>query len=155
LAVGEQLAAECLGEPCPELVGVPPSSGAQEQEDLDAALRGDELGPWLPTASAHIRCDDGSIVAAIVISNRLQTASGPSGPWITDVFVDPTLSGHGLGQALIFRAAHQLVELGYTSLGLAVTHGNPAIRVYERLGFRIEREVRRFRPETATAESRL
>jgi ribosomal protein S18 acetylase RimI-like enzyme len=117
---------------------------------LEQSLRGDDLGPWLPSASFHIRCDDGPIVAAIVICNRPHNASNLGGPWISDVFVDPTFAGHGLCTALTTRAAKQLIEDGHTRLGLAVTNGNPAIRVYERVGFRIEREVRRFRPTTPT-----
>lgn len=118
------------------------------------SLRGDELGPWLGYASAHIRSNVRSIAAAIVISDRARTVDGPGGPWITDVFVDPTFTGQGFGSALITHAAIQLTRHGHTRLGLAVTHGNPAINLYERLGFHVEREVRRLDPDITGSRSR-
>ncbi|MCC6438727.1 MAG: GNAT family N-acetyltransferase [Acidimicrobiales bacterium] len=121
---------------------------------IEAALRGDELGTWMPSASAHIRYSGGPIVAAIVISDRPAGGSQPGqrdtgGPWINDVFVDPPSAGHGLGAILIVNAANQLIAEGQGWLRLAVTHGNPALGVYERLGFRIEQETRRPRPIVA------
>lgn len=118
---------------------------------IEAALRGDELEPWLPAASAHVRHRGGNIVAAIVISDRSagEPESGnpdPAGPWINDVFVDPAVAGRRLGSALIVHAANRLAAADRTQLRLAVTHGNPAIRMYERLGFRVVQEVRRLHP---------
>lgn len=120
---------------------------------LERSLRGEDVGPWLPEASAHIRCDDGSIVGAIVTCERLDDEGRPDRPWISDVFVDPSFAGRGLGSALIWRAANQLAGAGHTRLGLAVTHGNPAVRAYERIGFRIQREVKRFRPTVRSGEA--
>jgi ribosomal protein S18 acetylase RimI-like enzyme len=118
---------------------------------IEAALRGDELGPWLPAASAHIRHQRGNIVAAIVISERVAGEPepdnpDPGGPWINDVFVDPAVAGRRLGAALVINAANCLTATTRSHLRLAVTHGNPAIHLYERLGFRVEQEVRRLRP---------
>ena len=57
------------------------------------------------------------------------------GPWITDLFVDPSAQGHGVGRALLGHALTQLTASGRDRLGLAVTLGNPARRLYEALGF--------------------
>lgn len=124
----------------------------QAAEVIRGALRGDSIGPWLADASAHIRCDDGTIVAAIVISEREPDGDAdrgvtpdPSGPWINDVFVDPAAAGQRLGAGLVVHAANRLLADGRSHLRLAVTAGNPARTVYERLGFRVEEEVRRAR----------
>jgi ribosomal protein S18 acetylase RimI-like enzyme len=45
--------------------------------------------------------------------------------------------GHpGTGRALLARALRIAARDGLPGLGLAVTHGNPAARLYEDLGFR-------------------
>ncbi len=77
---------------------------------------------------------DGAVMAAIVVDLRPEP-SPYGGPWISDIWVDPQYAGQGIGARLIGRAKHLLAEDGYTTLGLAVTHGNPARRVYERVGF--------------------
>ena len=49
------------------------------------------------------------------------------GPWITDLFVDPSARGHGVGRALLrLTPLTHLTASGRDRLGLAVTAGNPA-----------------------------
>ena len=77
---------------------------------------------------------DGGVIAGIIVALRPEP-SPYGGPWISDIWVDPAHAGQGIGAALIRRAQGQLAEDGHDRLGLAVTHGNPARRVYERAGF--------------------
>ena len=44
----------------------------------------------------------------------------------------------GVGTALIVRSGNLLAAQGATAWTLAVTVGNPAQRLYERLGFRVD-----------------
>jgi ribosomal protein S18 acetylase RimI-like enzyme len=57
------------------------------------------------------------------------------GPWVTQLFRGP--GGRGAGRALLMRALGIATADGLPALGLAVTHGNPAQRLYEELGFRL------------------
>ena len=45
--------------------------------------------------------------------------------------------GHGIGNALMRTLLNELREAGYTRASLSVQKENPALRLYERLGFRI------------------
>jgi GNAT superfamily N-acetyltransferase len=49
--------------------------------------------------------------------------------------VAPCWQGRGVGTALIVRSAQALLAAGHREWTLAVTAGNPARRLYERLGF--------------------
>ena len=58
------------------------------------------------------------------------------------VGTDPTYRGHGLGQALSIRALEELAARGYTEAWLNTSRQRePAVRLYERLGFHIHREA--------------
>jgi ribosomal protein S18 acetylase RimI-like enzyme len=75
---------------------------------------------------------DGDAVVGAVLVGELHDADPPlGGPWVMEVFRDPRYPG--VGRALLERA---LARVPGPSLGLAVTEGNPARRLYERLGFR-------------------
>jgi GNAT superfamily N-acetyltransferase len=73
----------------------------------------------------------GAIVGAILVCDMPGGAPPYGGPWVVEVFRDPR--HRGVGRALLQRA---LARTGGPALGLAVTHGNPAERLYRRLGFR-------------------
>ena len=55
--------------------------------------------------------------------------------------VAPEWRNQGLGTALIIRTANRLAAEGATEWTLAVTVGNPAQRLYERLGFRVDHSL--------------
>lgn len=56
---------------------------------------------------------------------------------IESLVVDPELRGRGIGWALLATALRELAEAGHAPVGLGVRDDNaPAIRLYERLGFR-------------------
>ena len=96
---------------------------------------GSELGP-LHRSSTLLVDQDGVAVAGIVVNVRPQDPP-LGGPWIADIWRDPTETGSGLGGLLIDHAKTLLVEDGHAKLTLAVTSGNPARHSYERAGFRV------------------
>jgi GNAT superfamily N-acetyltransferase len=55
--------------------------------------------------------------------------------WVVDIFVHPDLHGQGLGKALLQRSLHHAGLSGHPLMGLVVTDGNPAQRLYESVGF--------------------
>lgn len=95
---------------------------------------------------------DGQVVAGIVVSIRPQPIPY-GGPWVHDVWRVPGQGEHGTGAALIAQAMRLLDEDGYPVLGLTVSEGNPARRVYERLGFEqtVEAWTLRLPPRTTSA----
>jgi len=97
-------------------------------------LSGEIVGPVISEASAEARLD-GALVGVNVVSEMPSDDEFDGGPWITDLFVDPVAQGQGVGRALLGHAIGQLSAAGRPTLGLAVTLGNPAVRLYEDLGF--------------------
>jgi GNAT superfamily N-acetyltransferase len=74
---------------------------------------------------------DGNVAGAILVAD-LEGADPPlGGPWIMEVFRDPRYPG--AGRALLERA---LARAEGPTLGLSVTEGNRAERLYRALGFR-------------------
>ena len=106
-----------------------------------ALLRGEQVGPWLPDASFDAR-DDGRVLGAVLVSDMPSSMTYPGGPWVTEIFVEPDAAGRGIGGALLARAATALAAGDRSTLGLAVTVGNPARRLYESLGFVTLQDVR-------------
>lgn len=127
----------------------PPEHPDHEPSDTDPEataevflqfLRGEEIGPWIAGASLHATDADDRVVGALLINETDASDAIPAGPFVTNVCVDPQWAGHGLGSALLTAAVARLAELGWQHLSLVVTVGNPAQRVYERLGFRVAAE---------------
>lgn len=90
-------------------------------------------------------CDYKRILVALKSKYMVATASaweadyggGPVG-LIHWVGTDPKYRGHGLGYALTLRALKELVARGYAEAYLnTALWREPAVRLYERLGFRI------------------
>jgi hypothetical protein len=96
-----------------------PEEAARHLEEVVA-------GGLLPSSGLAIR--DGRVAAAILIGTITDAPPPFGGPWIMELFS----TARGAGRALLRRALHRTEG----SLGLAVTEGNPAVRVYEELGFR-------------------
>ena len=55
--------------------------------------------------------------------------------------VSPEWRSRGVGTALVIRSGNRLNAKGATEWTLAVTVGNPAQRLYERMGFRVDRSL--------------
>jgi ribosomal protein S18 acetylase RimI-like enzyme len=63
-----------------------------------------------------------------------------TGEWNLDQFqLDPEVQGQGVGSALV-KQLQASARVAGVSLTLSVLQVNPAVRLYERLGFRIVRE---------------
>jgi len=102
---------------------------------LRRLVDGTELGRLHP-ASTLLVDSGGRPVAGIMVNVRSQDPPW-GGPWIADIWRDPSLRGEGVGSLLITHARRVLAEDGFATLGLTVTHANPARRSYERAGFRV------------------
>jgi GNAT superfamily N-acetyltransferase len=109
-------------------------------EDIHARLAGERLGPHL-VGSAVAR-DAGRPIGLIIV-NRVPGDPPFAGPWISDVCRDPDPQYRGVGRALLEHAIGRVRDAAETGLSLAVTVGNPAQRVYERLGFVIATTARK------------
>jgi GNAT superfamily N-acetyltransferase len=97
---------------------------------MDSYVTGAEYGPLLRGSGLAI-APDGSVAGAILLG-RLPGDPPLNGPWLIEVFRHP--EHRGVGRPLIERA---LALADVPVLGLMVTEGNPARRLYERLGFRL------------------
>ena len=106
-----------------------------------ALLRGEQVGPWLPEASFDAR-DGDRVLGAVLLSEMPPSMTYQGGPWVTEIFVDPAATGQGIGGTLLARAAAAVAAAGRPTLGLAVTVGNPAQRLYEALGFVTLQDIR-------------
>ncbi|MEI6363600.1 MAG: GNAT family N-acetyltransferase [Actinomycetes bacterium] len=84
--------------------------------------------------STGLVLEDGQIAAGIIVGIRPQPVPF-GGPWVRDVWRVPEVSQPGTGAALLAQSMRMLDEDGLPTLGLTVSAGNPARRVYERLGF--------------------
>jgi GNAT superfamily N-acetyltransferase len=101
----------------------------RSRSDLDGYLAGTEFGPLLPGSGLALAGD--AVVGAILIGT-LPGDPPLGGPWVIELFRHP--AHRGAGRALLERA---LALAGGPALGLMVTEGNPARRLYESLGFRL------------------
>lgn len=127
----------------------PPDHPDHEPGDADPAsaastlrhyLSGEQIGAWIPEASLHATDRTGGVVGLIIVNETDATEAFDAGPFVTDVCVDPAAAGNGIGGELVIASARALAELGWAYMTLVVTVGNPAQRVYERLGFRVSAE---------------
>lgn len=107
-----------------------------EDGDLDDALgelaateRGDYGVPLRQHWLEAIREDESA--SSAVICTRFAGI-----PFVAFAFTSHLDLGRGLATTLIADVASRLSTEGETSLSLVVTVGNPAERIYERLGFR-------------------
>jgi GNAT superfamily N-acetyltransferase len=99
--------------------------------DPRASLHHLTEGQLLDASGVIVR--DGRVVAAILVG-RFEGEPPFGGPWVMELFRDP--AHPGTGRALLERALHRVAQDGLPALGLAVTDGNPAVRLYEAVGFR-------------------
>jgi ribosomal protein S18 acetylase RimI-like enzyme len=71
----------------------------------------------------------------------LSSIVGPRTGHVTQICVTPEARGYGAGYELLRHALIELQRYGCTRASLTVTSSNvPAIRLYERMGFRTDRE---------------
>ncbi len=105
---------------------------SQRRALLEDLLAGKFFGP--PTVgSACALTPDGSLVGVIAMFERVD--AGRRLTWIGTVFRASDPQWRGLGATLVQRALVAVAGAGHDQMGLAVTEGNPARSLYERLGF--------------------
>jgi ribosomal protein S18 acetylase RimI-like enzyme len=102
-------------------------------EHIRAIGRGELLGPLVPVSRVAIQA--GQIVGACLVVDRDGTPPD-GGPWVIDIFRDPTSPVGGVGAALLGGALAAARSAGLSGVSLAVSHQNPrALRLYSALGF--------------------
>ncbi len=111
-------------------------SGMDRAEYWRRLLEGNgPCGSILPAPSGLFRDSRDGIVGAVVVTEMEATEWWAGDPWLPELFVVSDLQGHGLGALLLGHALRSCAQTGYTRLGLTVSEGNPARRLYERFGF--------------------
>lgn len=106
-----------------------------EREELRELMAGEVIGTQL--ACSRIAVAGGEEVgAALLYDHRGVPPLG--GPWVGELFRHPDAPA-GTGAALLASALSAARAGGMATVGLVVTEGNPARRLYERAGF-VERQ---------------
>jgi len=103
------------------------------EHDLAGILDGPLAGPRLPIG--RLALDARHRPAGVLIVTRLEGEPPFGGPWVAELFRRPGDDVRGAGRALLESGLHAATQEGYPALGLAVTDGNPAQRLYQELGF--------------------
>jgi GNAT superfamily N-acetyltransferase len=101
--------------------------------DLAPLLDGRQVGPLLGASALAV--DDRDRVVGAAIVNRAGGTPPEAGPWLSQLFRAPT--HRGAGRALLEHVLAALTAAGEEALGLTVTDGNPAERLYRALGFQL------------------
>ncbi len=114
-----------------------PDRGSTDQREtfeqtLLPLLRGEILGPVLPSSAMIVDDDTKRAAAACILTDRDGTA------WVAELFRDPAPLYGGTGGALLRHCLWRTAEHGIDKVGLAVTVGNAAQLLYEEAGFTIE-----------------
>ncbi|MEH0936461.1 GNAT family N-acetyltransferase [Micromonospora psammae] len=94
---------------------------------------GDPVPPLL-TASARLVGPDGRSAGHVLCAGPVPWTTDGCG-WILNLAVVPIAQGRGAGWALLGHALRGTRAAGLPSLGLEVTDGNPARRLYDAAGF--------------------
>lgn len=102
---------------------------------LRGLIEGDRGLVLLPGASARVRGPDGRSAGQVFTVGPVPWGSTPMS-WVLDLAVAPAAQGRGLGAALLAYAMRGTLDAGLATAGLTVTDGNPARRLYDRMGFR-------------------
>lgn len=89
----------------------------------------------LAGATARLRGPDGRSAGQVFTVGPVPWGSAPTS-WVLDLAVSPGGQGRGFGAALLAYAIRGTRDAGLTTAGLTVTDGNPARRLYDRMGFR-------------------
>ncbi|REK63483.1 MAG: GNAT family N-acetyltransferase [Cohnella sp.] len=94
----------------------------------------------------------------VVVASRGGTVVGFAGPvvrqdngrgYFAGIGVHPDHEGHGLGTILFFRLCEAFRDIGTEYMSLYTGSGNPAIRIYEKAGFKTVKQFAVMRKELA------
>jgi ribosomal protein S18 acetylase RimI-like enzyme len=103
--------------------------------------RGGPCGPVEPVASRLLLGPAAAIVGAVAVTVMPRSAWWRGGAWIPEIFVLPEFQNRGLGRLLLSHAMGAAAQAGHQRIGLTVSDGNLARRLYERHGFRVFRST--------------
>jgi len=68
-------------------------------------------------------------------AGMLRYARGAAGLFVHDLHLQPQMRGRGIGAALLRLIEERARGLGAAAVRMRVAAGNPALRLYERLGY--------------------
>lgn len=97
-------------------------------DEAHATVLRDRSAPLCPSSALVL--DGDRIVAVALITDH------PAGPWLYNLMRDPDARYAGLGGLLLRRGLALAAGHGDRTMGLAVSDGNPARHLYDRLAFR-------------------
>jgi mycothiol synthase len=89
----------------------------------------------LPGATARLQDPGGRSAGQVFTVGPVPWSSEPMS-WVLDLAVGPGGQRRGFGAALLAYAIRGTQQAGLTAVGLTVSDGNPARRLYDRMGFR-------------------
>ena len=87
-------------------------------------------GVFDPEASSVVQTAEGAVVAG-TLATRRRTGQG----FTAEICVLPAYRRQGLARALLTQSHRAFVQHGLNEAMLGVTVGNPALHLYERLGY--------------------
>lgn len=99
-------------------------------------------GTWRRLAACVLASRDDEPVGAAILNLRDAPTRPAPIAWVTELFRIPDPALRGLGGVLLDHAVLAARRAGVPAVGLVVTAGNPAQRVYEQRGFRVVQEAR-------------
>jgi GrpB-like predicted nucleotidyltransferase (UPF0157 family)/ribosomal protein S18 acetylase RimI-like enzyme len=93
----------------------------------------------------YVCASDGRIIGAAwsrILDEPSNRGYGNAGAGIPELAISvlPEVRGHGIGTELLKRLHTALAELGYKRISLSVQKANPALRLYERCGYKVFKE---------------
>jgi mycothiol synthase len=110
----------------------PPSE--QDIAQVAAALAGTGDLTALAPATARVVDPDGRSAGHVLCAGPVPWVD--EGAWVMAIALANRARGIGLGRTLLAHALQGTRQAGLSKLGLSVTEGNPARRLYEGAGFR-------------------
>ena len=87
--------------------------------------------------SYFVAVEDQQVLGWILTGISRDSFTEQSAGFISELFVKEEFRGKGMAKELMLYAKHSLKEEGLTEIRLNVYEGNPAIRLYEKLGFQV------------------
>jgi len=103
------------------------------RSQMHAIARGEVLGPMM--AESRVALAKGQIIGACLVVDRPGKPS-QGGPWIVELFRDPSSSAKGVGRSLLSAVLTAARDRALPGLSLAVSHDNArAKQLYLGLGF--------------------
>ncbi|WP_346780543.1 GNAT family N-acetyltransferase [Paenibacillus sp. PastF-1] len=117
-------------------------------ESMLAALQNPQ---WEKDVVAYVR--DGEPLVAAVYGDEVVGFAGPiilepdGRAFFCGIGVHPEYEGHGLGSVLFFRMVEAFQNAGCQYISLFTGSNNPALRIYQKAGFHVEKQFSILRRE--------